>query len=121
MYTLFINVMVVWYYCPQAYDWALECMKYISEKHDARNVKELRRYLMAHPSPTAQHFSEMMMLANKLSNDKLIKQCKVKCNHRWWRRHLDRVSNLAPCAVVVVSLFYLNISGHGTVNRLLAY
>jgi len=32
---------------------------------------------MAHPSPTAQHFSEMMMLANKLNNDKLIKQCKV--------------------------------------------
>jgi len=52
-------------------------MKYISEKHDARNVKELRRYLMAHPSPTAQHFSEMMMLANKLDNDKLIKQCNV--------------------------------------------
>lgn len=61
----------------QAYDWALECMKYISEKHDARNVKELRRYLMAHPSPTAQHFSEMMALANKLDNDKLIKQCNV--------------------------------------------
>ncbi|VVC45376.1 Hypothetical protein CINCED_3A008486 [Cinara cedri] len=52
-------------------------MKYISEKHDTRNVKELRRYLMAHPSPTAQHFSEMMVLANKLNNDKLIKQCKV--------------------------------------------
>ncbi|XP_060877232.1 puratrophin-1-like isoform X2 [Metopolophium dirhodum] len=65
------------YLLDKAYDWALECMKYISEKHDTRNVKELRRYLMAHPSPTAQHFSEMMMLANKLNNDKLIKQCKV--------------------------------------------
>jgi hypothetical protein len=32
---------------------------------------------MAHPSPTAQHFSEMMMLANKLNNEKLMKQCKV--------------------------------------------
>lgn len=62
----------------QAYDWALECMKYISEKHDTRNVKELRRYLMAHPSPTAQHFTEMMVLANKLNNVKLIKQCKVR-------------------------------------------
>ncbi|XP_050423665.1 rho guanine nucleotide exchange factor 40-like isoform X2 [Adelges cooleyi] len=65
------------YLLDKAYDWALECMKYISEKHDTRNVKELRRYLMAHPSPTAQHFSEMMVLANKLNNDKLIKQCKV--------------------------------------------
>ncbi|XP_050525448.1 puratrophin-1-like isoform X2 [Daktulosphaira vitifoliae] len=65
------------YLLDKAYDWALECMKYISEKHDTRNVKELRRYLMAHPSPTAQHFSEMIMLANKLNNDKLIKQCKV--------------------------------------------
>lgn len=35
---------------------------------------------MAHPSPTAQHFSEMMILANKLNNEKLVKQCKVyKC------------------------------------------
>ncbi|XP_025409795.1 rho guanine nucleotide exchange factor 40-like isoform X2 [Sipha flava] len=65
------------YLLDKAYDWALECMKYISVKHDSCNVKELRRYLMAHPSPTAQHFSEMMMLANKLNNEKLMKQCKV--------------------------------------------
>lgn len=74
MHTLSVNVMGVGYYYPHASDWTSECIKYITDKHDARNAKDLQRYLIAHPFPTAQHFSEMMVLVNKLNNDKLIKQ-----------------------------------------------
>ncbi len=40
-------------------------------------VKQLRHYLMAHPQPSPEHFAEMIALATKLDNDKLLHQCKV--------------------------------------------
>lgn len=67
----------------QAYEWALEAMKYMSrvKPEEAQNpdhsVKQLRQYLMAHPPLVTEHFTEMMSLAKKLGNDKLLEQCKV--------------------------------------------
>lgn len=67
----------------QAYDWALEAMKYMSRvkpddtQNPEQSVKQLRQYLMAHPPLTQEHFTEMLALAKKLNNDKLMEQCKV--------------------------------------------
>lgn len=67
----------------QAYEWALEAMKYMSrvKPEDAQNpepsVKQLKQYLMAHPPLGSEHFTEMMGMAKKLNNDKLLEQCKV--------------------------------------------
>lgn len=58
-------------------------MKYMSrvKPEDAQNpehsIKQLRQYLMAHPSLSTEHFTEMITLARKLGNDKLLEQCKV--------------------------------------------
>ena len=41
------------------------------------NLKQLEQYLMAHPQPSLDHFNEMIALATKLDNDKLLNQCKV--------------------------------------------
>ncbi|XP_014257199.1 puratrophin-1-like isoform X3 [Cimex lectularius] len=68
----------------RAYEWALEAMKYMSRikpTEDMQNpetsLKQLRLYLMAHPAPTEDHFTEMIALATKLDNDKLLQQCKL--------------------------------------------
>uniref|UniRef100_A0A8D9FHX3 Pleckstrin homology domain-containing family G member 4B n=1 Tax=Cacopsylla melanoneura TaxID=428564 RepID=A0A8D9FHX3_9HEMI len=72
-----------YYLLDRAYEWALEAMKYISrvkpedQTSNEPTVKQLRQYLMAHPPLTSEHFTEMITLAKKLSNDKLIEQCKV--------------------------------------------
>jgi hypothetical protein len=61
-------------------------MKYISrvKPEDQTSieptVKQLRQYLMAHPPLASEHFTEMIQLAKKLNNDKLIEQCKVSKN-----------------------------------------
>ncbi|KAK9499403.1 hypothetical protein O3M35_002447 [Rhynocoris fuscipes] len=72
------------YLLDRAYEWALEAMKYMSRvkpPDDSQNpeisIKQLRHYLMAHPQPTQEHFTEMITLATKLNNDKLLHQCKV--------------------------------------------
>ncbi|XP_054273864.1 pleckstrin homology domain-containing family G member 4B-like isoform X2 [Macrosteles quadrilineatus] len=71
------------YLLDKAYEWALEAMKYMSrvKPEDAQNpepsVKQLKQYLMAHPPLGPEHFTEMMGLAKKLNNDKLLEQCKV--------------------------------------------
>ncbi|XP_046674250.1 puratrophin-1-like isoform X2 [Homalodisca vitripennis] len=71
------------YLLDKAYEWALEAMKYMSrvKPEDAQNpepsVKQLKQYLMAHPPLPQEHFTEMLGLAQKLHNDKLIEQCKV--------------------------------------------
>ncbi|RZF45672.1 hypothetical protein LSTR_LSTR010395 [Laodelphax striatellus] len=71
------------YLLDKAYEWALEAMKYMSrvkpdESHNSeQSVKQLKQYLMAHPPLTADHFTEMLTLAKKLDNDKLLEQCKV--------------------------------------------
>uniref|UniRef100_A0A023F1C1 Putative multidomain protein n=3 Tax=Triatoma infestans TaxID=30076 RepID=A0A023F1C1_TRIIF len=72
------------YLLDRAYEWALEAMKYMSRvkpADDCQNpepsVKQLRHYLMAHPQPSPEHFAEMIALATKLDNDKLLHQCKV--------------------------------------------
>ncbi|XP_008488243.1 puratrophin-1 isoform X2 [Diaphorina citri] len=72
-----------YYLLDRAYEWALEAMKYISrvKPEDQTSieptVKQLRQYLMAHPPLASEHFTEMIQLAKKLNNDKLIEQCKV--------------------------------------------
>lgn len=71
------------YLLDKAYEWALEAMKYMSrvKPEDTQNpeysIKQLRQYLMAHPSLSTEHFTEMITLARKLGNDKLLEQCKV--------------------------------------------
>lgn len=67
----------------QAYEWALEAMKYMSRvkpedvQHPGQSVKQLRQYLMTHRPPATEHFTEMAQLAQKLRNEKLLEQCKV--------------------------------------------
>uniref|UniRef100_A0A1B6CNG3 DH domain-containing protein n=1 Tax=Clastoptera arizonana TaxID=38151 RepID=A0A1B6CNG3_9HEMI len=71
------------YLLDKAYEWALEAMKYMSRvkpeetQNPDHSVKQLRQYLMAHPPLASEHFTEMMNLAKKLRNDKLLEQCKV--------------------------------------------
>ncbi|XP_039287246.1 LOW QUALITY PROTEIN: uncharacterized protein LOC111057901 [Nilaparvata lugens] len=71
------------YLLDRAYEWALEAMKYMSrvkpeESHNSeQSVKQLKQYLMAHPPLSTDHFAEMLTLAKKLDNDKLLEQCKV--------------------------------------------
>ncbi|XP_075229746.1 puratrophin-1-like isoform X2 [Lycorma delicatula] len=71
------------YLLDRAYEWALEAMKYMSRVKPEDNssteqsIKQLRQYLMAHPPLAPEHFTEMLSLAKKLSNDKLLEQCKV--------------------------------------------
>ena len=40
-------------------------------------LKHLQQYLMAHPPIAEDHFTEMLSLARKLANDKLLEQAKV--------------------------------------------
>ncbi|KAK7791790.1 hypothetical protein R5R35_008808 [Gryllus longicercus] len=70
----------------KAYEWALETMKYMSrvKADDAQTPEQtlqqltrLRQYLMAHPPVPDDHFQEMLALARKLANDKLLEQAKV--------------------------------------------
>jgi hypothetical protein len=70
----------------QAYDWALETSKYLSRlKADEAQTpeqimqvqKHVQQYLMAHPPIAEDHFTEMMQLARKLSNEKLLEQAKA--------------------------------------------
>jgi hypothetical protein len=70
----------------QAYDWALETSKYMSrlKADDAQTPeqilkvqKHVQQYLMAHPPIAEDHFTEMMQLARKLSNEKLLEQAKA--------------------------------------------
>lgn len=70
----------------QAYDWALETSKYMSRvKADEAQTpeqilqvhKHVQQYLMAHPPIAEDHFTEMMQLARKLSNEKLLEQAKA--------------------------------------------
>lgn len=70
----------------QAYEWALEAMKYMSRvkpedvQNPGQSIKQLRQYLMAHRPPATEHFTEMVQLAQKLRNEKLLEQCKVRIN-----------------------------------------
>jgi len=70
----------------QAYEWALETSKYMSRvKGDEAQMpeqivqvlKHLQQYLMAHPPIAEDHFTEMMQLAHKLGNEKLLEQAKA--------------------------------------------
>jgi hypothetical protein len=70
----------------QAYDWALETSKYMSrvKADDAQTPeqilqvhKHVQQYLMAHPPIAEDHFTEMMQLARKLNNEKLLEQAKA--------------------------------------------
>ncbi|XKL60218.1 hypothetical protein PGB90_001234 [Kerria lacca] len=71
------------YLLDRAYEWALEAMKYMSRvkpedvQHPGQSVKQLRQYLMAHRPPATEHFTEMVQLAQKLRNEKLLEQCRV--------------------------------------------
>lgn len=74
------------YLLDKAYDWALETSKYMSrvKADDAQTPeqilqvhKHVQQYLMAHPPIAEDHFTEMMQLARKLSNEKLLEQAKV--------------------------------------------
>ena len=40
-------------------------------------LKHLQQYLMAHPPIAEDHFTEMLALARKLANDKLLEQAKA--------------------------------------------
>lgn len=70
----------------QAYEWALEMSKYMSrvKADDTQSpvqtlqvMKHLQQYLMAHPPIAEDHFTEMMQLARRLGNEKLMEQAKV--------------------------------------------
>ncbi|XP_049785919.1 puratrophin-1-like [Schistocerca cancellata] len=70
----------------KAYEWALETMKYVSRvktgeaataEQGLQLLRNLRQYLMAHPPIAEDHFHEMLALARKLANDKLLEQAKV--------------------------------------------
>lgn len=84
----------------QAYEWALEMSKYMSrvKAGDAQTpeqtvqvMKHLQQYLMAHPPIAEDHFTEMMQLARKLGNEKLMEQAKVNKTLRIYRNiHLIR-------------------------------
>lgn len=47
-------------------------------QNPGQSIKQLRQYLMAHRPPATEHFTEMVQLAQKLRNDKLLEQCKVR-------------------------------------------
>uniref|UniRef100_T1J0M6 DH domain-containing protein n=1 Tax=Strigamia maritima TaxID=126957 RepID=T1J0M6_STRMM len=70
----------------KAYEWALEAMKFVSRMKMEQNMagsqltqlmKALQTYLQNHPPISNDVFQEMINLANKLENDKLLDQCKV--------------------------------------------
>lgn len=69
-----------------SYEWALDAMKFVSSmKIDAACTPEsltqlmrlLQDYQEEHPAPSEQNFSEMLELAYKLENTKLVEQCKT--------------------------------------------
>lgn len=73
----------------QAYEWALEAMKFVSRlKMDQYSspdqllclMKHLHRYLDSHPTLGEETFTEMIELAKKLENERLLEQCKVSRN-----------------------------------------
>lgn len=82
------NFFNTFFFLVQAYEWALEAMKYMSRvkpedvQHPGQSIKQLRQYLMAHPSPATEHFAEMVQLAQKLGNEKLLEQCKVRISRK---------------------------------------
>lgn len=68
------------------YEWALETMRYISHmKVDSTTsihalvaiMKRLDSYLQTHPYLEDDVFEEMMNLATKLNNERLLNQCQV--------------------------------------------
>ncbi|XP_074646791.1 pleckstrin homology domain-containing family G member 4B-like [Tubulanus polymorphus] len=70
----------------KSYDWALRTMKYVSGikiESDATvrsvlvTLKSLDIYLENHPYIKPEGFSEMLYLAEKLTNEKLLEQCKM--------------------------------------------
>ncbi|XP_021923306.1 uncharacterized protein LOC110831512 isoform X4 [Zootermopsis nevadensis] len=74
------------YLLDKAYEWALEMSKYMSrvKADDTQSpvqtlqvMKHLQQYLMAHPPIAEDHFTEMMQLARRLGNEKLMEQAKV--------------------------------------------
>nr|CAD7591457.1 unnamed protein product [Timema genevievae] len=74
------------YLLDKAYEWSLETMKYMSRvkvddsattDQTLQMLKQLQQYLMAHPSISEEHFTEMWQLAKKLGNEKLLEQSKV--------------------------------------------
>ncbi|XP_077502807.1 puratrophin-1-like isoform X2 [Amblyomma americanum] len=69
-----------------SYEWALDAMKFVSSmKMDNASTPEsmtqlmrlLQEYQEEHPAPSEQNFSEMLDLASKLDNPKLVEQCKT--------------------------------------------
>ncbi|XP_070386938.1 puratrophin-1-like isoform X5 [Dermacentor albipictus] len=69
-----------------SYEWALDAMKFVSSmKMDSAATPEsmtqlmrlLQDYQEEHPAPSEQNFSEMLDLASKLDNPKLVEQCKT--------------------------------------------
>jgi hypothetical protein len=84
----------------QAYEWALEMSKYMSrvKADDAQSpeqtvqvMKHLQQYLMAHPPIAEDHFTEMMQLARKLGNEKLMEQAKASKTLHICRKCLSQV------------------------------
>jgi hypothetical protein len=70
----------------QAYEWALETSKYMSRvkadeaqtpEQTVQVLKHIQQYLMAHPPLAEDHFTEMMQLARKLNNEKMLEQAKA--------------------------------------------
>jgi hypothetical protein len=70
----------------QAYEWALETSKYMSRvkadeaqtpEQTVQVLKHIQQHLMAHPPIAEDHFTEMVQLARKLNNDKMVEQAKV--------------------------------------------
>jgi len=47
----------------------------------ATDWKQLEHYLMAHPPPSQHHLQEMLQLAKRLGNERLLDQCKVGNPH----------------------------------------
>ncbi|PNF42652.1 hypothetical protein B7P43_G01279 [Cryptotermes secundus] len=74
------------YLLDKAYEWALETSKYMSRvkadeaqtpEQTVQVLKRIQQYLMAHPPIADDHFTEMVQLARKLNNEKMVEQAKV--------------------------------------------
>ncbi|XP_076337007.1 puratrophin-1-like [Tachypleus tridentatus] len=74
-----------YHFLDRSYEWALETMKFVSKMKVeqlstsglVKMLKQLQDYLEDHPPITDEVFQEMLNLATKLENKKLLDQCKA--------------------------------------------
>ena len=90
----------VFSFCSQAYEWALNAMKFVSNLRLEKDMTSpqlsdllhhLESYLRDHPPLQADFFDKMLRLAEKLENFKLQEQCKVAHSRCLETDHMLRV------------------------------